>query len=96
MAGGGASGSPDLTTPEGVQRYLSATPFACSKVTMLEGGFANFTYRITLQEPYSVARPQPGRLIHTMVLKHAQLLVRGFGIPFTVERQVYILFYFIG
>ena len=78
---------PDLTTPEGVQRYLSPTSFASLEVTMLEGGVTNFTYRIKLQEPYSVTMPKPGQ-IHTMVLKHAEPHVRNSTFPFAVERQV--------
>jgi hypothetical protein len=76
----------DLTTPSGVLRYLSPTPFAASKVIQFEEGVSNFIYRITLKEPYSVVGK--AGLIHTMVLKHVEPHVRNSTFPLPVERQV--------
>jgi hypothetical protein len=75
----------DLTTEEGIQGYLSSTPFAASKVTLLAGGTANFTYRAVLHEPY-IHNQCP---IHTMIVKHAEpYIATSRDFPLEVERQV--------
>ncbi|KAG8825071.1 Carboxy-terminal domain (CTD) phosphatase [Serendipita sp. 399] len=43
----------DLSTNEGIYAYLNQyTPFFASSVIRLSGGFANWTYRAALKEPY--------------------------------------------
>lgn len=76
----------DLTSVEGVEHYLSQTPFAASSVIPLSGGNANFTYRIILQQPYDIGSAVR---VHTVVLKHAEPYVATIkDIPFATERQV--------
>lgn len=78
----------DLTTPGGVAGYLASTPFAASNVAPISGGFSNFTYRITLREPYCAA-PDLDTPAKTLVLKHAEPYVAAWKeTPFAVERQV--------
>ncbi|KAF8591948.1 hypothetical protein K439DRAFT_1325854 [Ramaria rubella] len=77
----------DLTSIQGVEEYLSQTPFAASNVIPLAGGNANFTYRILLQKPYNAGS---GPLVHSLVLKHAEPYVATIrDIPFLTERQDY-------
>lgn len=77
----------DLTTTEGVLSFLSTTPFAASNVVVVSGGFANFTYRITLLEPYTAVGSDAS--VQTLVLKHAEPYVATIkSLPFGVERQV--------
>jgi len=47
---------------ETIQIALSKTPYACSKLTRLSGGNANFTYR-----GYLLDRPD-----ETIIIKHAE------------------------
>jgi hypothetical protein len=76
----------DLTSVEGVENYLSRTPFVASNVIPLSGGTANFIYRIILQEPYSTDSVTP---VHTVIFKHAEpYLATMNDFPYTTERQV--------
>lgn len=76
----------DLTSVEGVEYYLSRTPFAASSVVPLSGGTANFIYRIILQEPYNENSVTP---VRTVIFKHAEPFIaanRDFLYP--TDRQV--------
>ncbi|KAJ7052720.1 kinase-like domain-containing protein [Mycena amicta] len=57
----------DLSEPDDVLKYLSATPFASSRVEVLSGGNANFTFRLFLQNPSAASGGA-----ETVVLKHAK------------------------
>jgi len=77
-----ADDSVDLTTIAGVRKYLADTHFASDTITSLSGGFANFTYRIHLNDPLE------GK--GSFILKYAAPYVAAFGatMPLTTERQV--------
>ncbi|KAG0704414.1 kinase-like domain-containing protein [Suillus ampliporus] len=47
-----ADNSVNLATVTDVRKYLSDTPFASHTISVLVGGFANFTYRIHLNDPF--------------------------------------------
>ncbi|KAJ7056861.1 hypothetical protein C8F01DRAFT_1256808 [Mycena amicta] len=57
----------DLSKPDDVLKYLSATPFASSRVEVLSGGNANFTFRLFLENPSAASGGA-----ETVVLKHAR------------------------
>ncbi|KAF7329590.1 APH domain-containing protein [Mycena kentingensis (nom. inval.)] len=57
----------DLAEASDVLKYLSSTPFASSRVEMLSGGNANYTYRLFLEEPSSASGGFP-----TVVMKHSK------------------------
>jgi 5-methylthioribose kinase len=71
----------DLATIADVRRYLSNTPFASHTINALAGGFANFTYRIHLNDPFE------GK--ETLVLKYAAPYVAASGgaMALPTERQ---------
>ncbi|KAG2338358.1 hypothetical protein BDR05DRAFT_893824 [Suillus weaverae] len=71
----------DLTTIADVRRYLSNTPFASHTINALTGGFANFTYRIYLNDSFE------GK--ETFVLKYAAPYVAASGgtMALPTERQ---------
>ncbi|EIN13841.1 hypothetical protein PUNSTDRAFT_95201 [Punctularia strigosozonata HHB-11173 SS5] len=72
----------DLSTADGVLRYLRGTPFSSSRVTPLTGGFGNFTFRLSLDVPFHGSC--------TVILKHAKPYVAlNPSIPFNPERQVF-------
>ena len=74
----------DLSNPQHVSQYLSATPWAAKSVTPLSGGYTNFTFRIELAEPYQGQE--------TVVLKHGKSYVSVTdGSSLSVERQVSVL-----
>lgn len=79
--------SHDLTTSEGVQVYLSTTQFAASKVERLNGGYGNFTYRAWLKTPVQ-EEGGDGRLIETVVVKHAEPFSAMSRVPLNIQRQV--------
>ncbi|KAG0701720.1 kinase-like domain-containing protein [Suillus ampliporus] len=63
--------SVNLATVTDVQKYLSDTPFASHTISVLAGGFANFTYRIHLNDPFE------GK--ETFVFKYAAPYVAASG-----------------
>ncbi|KAG2159618.1 kinase-like domain-containing protein [Suillus bovinus] len=71
----------DLATIAGVRRYLANTRFASHTINALTGGFANFTYRIYLNDLFE------GK--ETLVLKHAAPYVAASGgtMALPTERQ---------
>ncbi|KAG1784196.1 kinase-like domain-containing protein [Suillus placidus] len=73
----------DLTTIADVRRYLSNTPFASHTINALTGGFANFTYRIYLNDSFE------GK--ETFVLKYAAPYVAASGgtMALPTERQTF-------
>lgn len=79
-----ADDSADLATIAGVRKYLINTHLASDTITVLLGGFGNFTYRIHLNDPFE------GK--ETFILKYAAPYVAASGpsgtIPFPTERQV--------
>lgn len=81
----------DLTTTDGVNSYLSQTPFAAANVTTLGGGAINFTYRITLDKPYvssSLGSGTSNIPVLTAILKHAEPFPATYRtFPFDVGRQ---------
>lgn len=48
---------------------LSAGKYACSSITRLDGGSANFTYRGLLITPF---KDSDGELVKTVIVKHAE------------------------
>ena len=57
----------DLTTPEGIRRYLEGTAFDTAQDPLrLAGGFGNFTYRVALKAPVTS---------ESIIIKHAALFV---------------------
>jgi 5-methylthioribose kinase len=77
-----ADDSADLATIAGVQRYLANTHFASDTISVLSGGFANFAYRIHLNDPFE------GK--GTFILKYAAPYIAASGgtMPLALERQV--------
>lgn len=74
----------DLSNPQHVAQYLSATPWAAKSIMPLSGGYTNFAYRIDLVEPHQG--------LETVVLKHSKSHVpMAEGFSFSVERQVRFL-----
>jgi hypothetical protein len=69
-----------------ISKELSATPFACSSLTALNGGTTNFVFRGLLAEPSSA---QDGRLTTSVIVKYSTDFVavnRGF--PLDISRCV--------
>lgn len=58
----------EITTP--FLNELSTTPYACSTLTRLSGGTANFVYRGELRQPLDDGTT-------TVVLKHAEEFLAG-------------------
>lgn len=79
----------DVATITGVRKYLADTRFASDTITVLSGGFANFTYRIHLNDPFD------GK--GTFILKYAAPYVAASGgaMPLPTERQVSSLLYIL-
>ncbi|GJJ10461.1 hypothetical protein Clacol_004687 [Clathrus columnatus] len=78
----------DLTTADGVKAYLFQTLFRATNVTPLVGGLGNFTYRVTLEKPFSDSSVSQD-LLSTVVLKHAEpYSASDKTFPLLVERQV--------
>lgn len=72
----------------GVLQELSVTPYACSSLTKLTGGTANFVYRGALTQPLVA---QDGSTAGTVIIKHSTNFVavnRDF--PLDVMRCVII------
>ena len=75
------AGPNDIATVAGVQAYIVDTPFDSTSIVPLSGGYGNYTFRLTLREPF--------RENDTVVLKHAKPYAAAFkDIPFSLERQV--------
>jgi len=73
----------DLATEEGVRAYLAKTPWACSRIVPLSGGFANYVFRVWLKDPDAFRGKE------TVVVKHAKPYVKTRKtLPFVLERQV--------
>lgn len=75
----------DLSNPQHVVQYLSATPWTAKSIVPLSGGYTNFAFRIELAKPYQGQE--------RVVLKHSKSyipLVEGFS--FSTERQVRVLY----
>ncbi|KAF8640475.1 hypothetical protein AX17_000138 [Amanita inopinata Kibby_2008] len=72
---------PDLTTIEGVGKYLVETPFSSrGEILALNGGSANYAYRVRLDKPYG------GQA--TVIVKHARPYVKNIAtLPFDLSRQ---------
>lgn len=51
---------------------LSQTRYACSDLTKLNGGTANFLYRGTLLQPLDPQDAAPESSIETVVIKHSE------------------------
>ncbi|PFH50963.1 hypothetical protein AMATHDRAFT_60169 [Amanita thiersii Skay4041] len=71
----------DLTTVDGVRDYVKGTPFSSSgKIVILSGGYTNFVYRVTLDEPF--------RGKTTVVIKHSKPYARSsVYLPLEISRQ---------
>jgi len=70
----------DLSNPQHIVQYLSATPWAAKSVTQLSGGFTNFIFRIELAEPYQGQE--------RVVLKHGKpYIATAEQVSFSIERQ---------
>lgn len=86
-----SSGIPDLTTPKGVEIFLSTTTpqFSVSRVDVLKGGSANFTYRAHLLETFSEG--EEVEEVKSVIVKHAELFVAlAKEVRFDVRRCVSI------
>ncbi|TFK41989.1 kinase-like domain-containing protein [Crucibulum laeve] len=72
----------DLSTQAGIHAYLQGTPFASTIVDILPGGFANYSFRLRLANPYE------GR--GTLIAKHAKPYLKNWQtVPFALDRQRY-------
>ncbi|KAG8834106.1 Carboxy-terminal domain (CTD) phosphatase [Serendipita sp. 400] len=71
----------DLSTDEGMLAYLNQhTPFSTSSITRLSGGFANWTYRATLESPYKfVDGANQSRALETIVVKFSSDVAAAFA-----------------
>ena len=77
----------DLSNPQHVAQYLSATPWAAKSITPLSGGSVNFIFRIELVEPYQGQE--------RVILKHGKPhipVAKDFLFP--AERQVMFLHHY--
>ena len=73
---------PAITSP--ILDELLSTPYACSSLSRLSGGTANFVYRGTLQAPLD----DPAGM-STVILKHAEEFLAGFkDFKLTADRCV--------
>jgi hypothetical protein len=71
----------DLSDPQQLKQYLSATAWAAKTIRSLSGGYTNFTFRIELAEPYQGQE--------RVILKHGKSYLPLLKeISFSVERQV--------
>ncbi|KAF5356167.1 hypothetical protein D9756_003701 [Leucocoprinus leucothites] len=72
----------DLTTEEGVEAYLSNTPYACTRAETLSGGGGNYAFRIHLRQPYEG--------VNTLVLKHSRPYIKSMtSLAFDIRRQFF-------
>jgi len=75
-----------LATEAGIENYLRNTAFASHTVNLLNGGYANFTYRIHLCVPVD--------RMSTFILKYAPpyaaALADTIPMPFSPDRQVFV------
>ncbi|KAG8825073.1 hypothetical protein FRC17_008867 [Serendipita sp. 399] len=71
----------NLSTEEGIHAYLNQhTPFPASSVTRLSGGFANWTYRATLKDPYEYTNMRNQRkLVKSIVVKFSSDVAAAYG-----------------
>jgi len=70
----------DLSNPQHVTQYLSATPWAAKSITSLSGGYTNFAFRVELVESYQGQE--------CVILKHSKSYIpmaKEFSL--SVERQ---------
>jgi hypothetical protein len=83
----GIQNTENLRTTEGIQAYLTQTPFVASSIEHLSGGSANYVFRANLSFP-----DQGGR--QSVIVKYASgfVAVSEFNvsgaIPLSVERTV--------
>ena len=71
----------DLSNPQHVLQYLSATPWGATSITPLSGGYTNFAFRIELAKPYQGQE--------RVVLKHSKSYIpMAEEFSLSVERQV--------
>ena len=74
----------DLTSNDGVTKYLQSTSFAPKQIERLSGGSGNYTWRVELEKPHQ------GH--HSVVFKHAEAHVAQMPtMPFSTDRFVRIL-----
>ena len=66
----------DLTSDAGLLEYLAQTPFACSGITRLSGGFSNFTYR--------------GQLIHPVIGREKTVIIKHTE-PYVAANRAFVL-----
>lgn len=66
----------DLTSDAGLLEYLAQTPYACSGITRLSGGFSNFTYRGQLIRPVTGSE-------RTVIIKHTE--------PYVAANRAFVL-----
>ncbi|KAG8825072.1 hypothetical protein FRC17_008866 [Serendipita sp. 399] len=78
----------NLSTEEVIHAYLNQhTPFPASSVTRLSGGFANWTYRATLRDPYEFTNTRNQRkVVKSIVVKFSSDVAAAFG---TVALDLY-------
>ena len=75
---------PEITSP--ILDELLSTPYACSSLSRLSGGTANFVYRGTLRVPLD---DPAGTSNSTVILKHAEEFLAGFrDFKLTADRCV--------
>ena len=66
----------DLTSHAGLLEYLAQTPYACSSITRLSGGFSNFTYRGLLIRSITGCEK-------TVIIKHTE--------PYVAANRAFVL-----
>ncbi|KAG8813130.1 hypothetical protein FRC17_001662 [Serendipita sp. 399] len=71
----------NLSTEEGIHAHLNQhTPFPASSVTRLSGGFANWTYRATLKDPYDYTNIRNQRkVVKSIVVKFSSDVAAAYG-----------------
>lgn len=75
----------DSEVKDAVASEISSSPFACSSLTQLSGGTANFVYRGVL------SRPLPNGTT-TVIVKHAEeYLASNSDFKLTAERCVWLV-----
>jgi hypothetical protein len=78
-----------MATPESLLAALAPTPYACTSLAVLTGGYGNYTYRGTLAVPLPCGA-------ETVVVKHAEGYVPGNREwAFSVTRSVGFIFLFL-